>query len=239
MRHLQSRLWFRGISIFVSLCLAYSASAVGINPAILLLLRKLHSMQQAHQVQAAPPMFTDSPTEIYYGDNPDRDEAHRGGLWTDEDLYELGKQVQQNQVDWGQAGASTRGNIAAISFIGSGAGSPMPWERTFGDVDTSTGNKLSNYAIVSWPIRGGAALDFALYQSSKGNITTGAGYAWNMSYDASIQQTFNDLDALTGANVYNDDGTIIHFTYHTSTPITRRLRGFTTRSFRTLVAPGL
>lgn len=203
----------RIVSILSCFSLLVAQCGAGVHAAWVFSLPRLSKI-----LKQQPSRFSDAPTQVYLGENPDRDEAHRGGLWTDEDLYELGKQVQENQEEWGAVDAATSGRLALISFIGSGAGEAMPWERSFGDVDTSTGNKQSTYPIVSWPIRGGGAIDYTLYHSSKSNITTGAGYAWKMSYDATVAQTFNDLDQLTGANVYYDDGTIIHFTYHATTP---------------------
>lgn len=217
MPRIKSAILFRCVAVLTAFSLAFSASANGLYWSATELIKAAQEFQRS--VAPRPGPYTDQPTEIYYGDNPGRDEDHRGGLWTDAQLESFQKEVQENQVKWGAAAAAIHGRTALFSFVGSGAGEAMPWERTLGSVNTSTGNKSSEYPIVSWPIRGGGNLEFTLRHSSKSNISTAAGYAWRMSYDLFVEPTYNDLDQQTGANVTYDDGTTIPFSYNRTTHV--------------------
>lgn len=199
---------FRLVCIFASAALAVSSSANGIYSLSLATWQEI-----ASQLQTRTGAFTDTPTEIYLGDNPSRDEDRRG-MWTTEQLAAFRQQEAQEQAESGIGNASVKGRTALFATVGTGGGETMPWEGRLGSVNTNTGNKLTQLPIVSWPIRGGGAIDFTLSHSSKSTRTTPAGYAWVMSYDVNVAQTVNDLtEQITGANVSWDDGTIIPYGY--------------------------
>ncbi|MDT4966501.1 MAG: hypothetical protein QOJ64_1238 [Acidobacteriota bacterium] len=205
---------FRLLCIFLALIMAFSASAAGLQP--LLTGMSKYSQDVLQSLRPAPPAYTDEPTPIFYGDNPLRDEEHRGGLYTDAQLAAIQVQLIENALAHGTINAGTLGMLL-VGGGGSG-GAPMAWERNLGSVNSQTGNKMTTLPIVSWPIRGGGTLEFQLYHNSKSTRVTPAGYAWTMAYDWSVQQTFDEESGtLTGANIYKQDGTIIPFTYNATT----------------------
>lgn len=199
---------FRLLCVFTAASLAVSSSAAGVYSISLAAWQEI-----ASQLAGRPGPFTDVPTEIYLGDHPSRDEEGRG-MWSAEQLAAFRQQEAQEQVGAGLGNASLKGRAALFATVGTGGGETMPWEGTLGSVNTNTGNKLTQLPIVAWPIRGGGSIDFTLSHSSKSTKTTPAGYAWVMSYDVNVAQTFNDLtDAVNGAVVSWDDGTIIPYGY--------------------------
>ena len=67
--------------------------------------------------------------------------------------------------------------MAAISV-----GNAMSWEGTYGDVKTTSGNKLTSVPIVGWTARGGMPVQFILYHNSGSSDNTEVGYKWSHSY---------------------------------------------------------
>lgn len=160
----------RLISFSVCTCMAASHAAAGIYAMGTEGLLKLSQI-----LQARPAAFTDEPTQIYLGEHPGRDEESRG-MWTPELLEAYGRRAALDQVEAGTGNVAIGGHLMLYSSVGTSAGDILPWERSLGSVNTNTGNKLTKLPIVSWRVRGGGNLEFAIAHSSKSTTSTPAGY---------------------------------------------------------------
>src|SRR5437667_512236 len=63
------------------------------------------------------------------------------------------------------------------------SGPALPWEGSFGDIATFTGNKNTEITLVSWTCRGGMPFEFSLYHNNKGSHCSELGWKWTHSFD--------------------------------------------------------
>ena len=134
-------------AVVASFALLSTTMGMGVHATV------LAAVTAAQEFRIRPGHFTDSPREIYRGENPERADLHRGGIWTDESLILLALQVAENQRLWGTE-EQWVGGFATLGFYGyqqmtdASAGDSQNWERSFSGVNTATGNKKSVYDLV-------------------------------------------------------------------------------------------
>ena len=190
----------RGISRFVAvfsvLVLLFSSSFAGIWTAS----ESLGSFI-AQQLRGRPGHFTDRPTSAKLGSHPGKTK-NRGGMWSKSAL-EHAKRAQ--------------GLIASFTPfpwflhttpISADPGSSMPWEGSFGGVNSGNGNKLTSLNLFSWKTRGGMSVDFTLYHNSQTSYNDELGHGWTWTYDSYVVE-----DLFTGdAVVHHGNATCIPYT---------------------------
>lgn len=109
--------WFRSISIFLALTMAYSATAAGIHVAASTFSESIQNMLRR------PGAFTDVPTKVFKGSNPKRDPVFRAGRWTPETLAGLAAARAHGLIEDMSLWQVATGEFAAAILQAGGGGS--------------------------------------------------------------------------------------------------------------------
>ncbi len=209
----------RALSTTLAITMAYSAAAIGINPALTEAVHRGHAGLEglSRQIRAH---YTDRPTPVVKGANPGRDPVGRGGMWTPKLLGDLARvrQIEARQAPTAEAdlmvsmlpiyglavaqsgGGSGGGESGGEGSgpgggsgggTGGGAGGPSGGGGFGGGsaLNTNTGNRHANYPIVRWSARGDTAVNFTLHHNSIGAYSFDLGKGWSHSYDVKVTHT--------------------------------------------------
>src|SRR5215469_11014366 len=147
------------------------------------------SVQQwAQSLGPRPGQYTDEPTPPRLG-NQRRDPKHRGGLWTDKNLEDMG-------LDLGTATASIDAVPSGHTLsVQADPGSTFGWEgkflSPFGSINSGNGDKLTQIKLFDWKQRGGFPIDFTLYHNSESSYACELGHNWTWSFDLYINTTIS------------------------------------------------
>jgi len=185
----------RVLSVSLAITLAYSAAAIGLNPAV-------NEAGKAAQSVFRQPMspYAGKPGKPPVVKGIGRDPVFRGGLWNPQTLKALD---HVRREDMRRAPVSESDLILSLAPMilpsvvsqtepeGEGAGT-LPGEGEYGGgssgstVNTNTGNRREIEPIVSWSARGNIGVDFHLIHNSKGAYQFDLGKGWSHSYNARI-----------------------------------------------------
>jgi len=171
----------RVICTALSMCLFYSATALSVNSLVTTSSEELQ--QRLEDFQRLPKgHYTDSPTRVFLGQNPGRDETGRGGVWSAKLLNDLkgARQKEADEAPWSQdelllSLAPVPVNIARMAPpVGDPGGGVLPGEDDGpgggggSQLNTNTGNRHVMYPIVNWSARGQNGISFNLHHNSRG-----------------------------------------------------------------------
>ncbi|MBI1756147.1 MAG: RHS repeat protein [Fimbriimonas ginsengisoli] len=204
---LNSPLWrTKGLAMFACLVIVIPQTFAGVTAISGM---SLAGIKQAIQMVRGVPQYSDSPTAVWLGPNPGRDADGRG-MWTQTELDDLAKAARNNAIQWGTdvLSASTEGGVLLSNGNGAGGGGALPWERTLGDVNSNTGNKLTQIPLLGWPVRGGETLGFTLSHSSKAALTTQFGVNWRLSMDPYVSAGDTNVILVKGDGLYSNPNLI-------------------------------
>ncbi|MBL8041013.1 MAG: RHS repeat protein, partial [Chthonomonas sp.] len=131
------------------------------------------------------------------------DRDTRGGLWSDasSSAYKTAKIVKESN-----RGLWTIDSIFCAAQVPT-SGEAFPWEGSYGDVNTNTGNKQTSLDIVDWPSRGSLNVAVTLYHSSDAgpDVRPYMQTGWSHSYDIQLEKIIDGGSEY--AYVYWGDGT--------------------------------
>ncbi|ARU42344.1 hypothetical protein CCB80_14780 [Armatimonadetes bacterium Uphvl-Ar1] len=186
----------------LALMMFYSASALGVDSLIEEV--SAEAQQRFEQIARKPRgHYTESPTKVFLGANPGRDEIGRGGIWTPKLRADLARVKAKERAE-----APIRPSDLMLSITpligmllnppgGEGGEGDLPGEEpgsgggsggggSTSQLNTNTGNRYVNYPIVSWTARGDSGVNFTLHHNSKGNYSFDLGYGWSHGYDVKV-----------------------------------------------------
>lgn len=154
-------------------------------------------------LRGRPGHFTDTPRSAYLGAKPGRSAKDRGGLWSKNALA-----AAERSGSPLQANTKPEGYFLRSTAVAAAPGSSLPWEGSFGGVNSGNGNKLTSLHLFSWKTRGGMSVDFTLFHNSQSVYNDELGHGWSWTFDAYINE-----DPMMGiATVRWPDETCIPYT---------------------------
>ena len=199
----------RAISVVSATALLFSSSFGGFYAASETIGASLSQL-----MRGKPGHFTDSPRAAYLGSKPGKTKD-RGGMWSKRALDAAAKSKQKRKnpriglyvwdsaIEMVEELQFSSGHTLAVFAE---PGSSMPWEGSFGGVNSGNGNKLTSLNLFSWKTRGGMSVDFTLFHNSQTAYNDELGHGWTWTYDMYINHSG------ATATVHHGDGTSIPFT---------------------------
>jgi len=186
----------RAVAVVTASALFFSSSFAG-------MMAIGESISQALR-NIAPGQYTERPHAPYLGLHPGRSPKTRGGLWSAKALDAAERSGSLLQTSMQPFLPPVQHSLA----VAPEPGSSLPWEGSFGSVNSGNGNKLTSLHLFSWKARGGMPVDFTLYHNSQTNYNDELGAGWSWTYDLYI-----NVDPVTGtATVHYGNGLSIPYT---------------------------
>lgn len=201
--------YYRSVAVASATALLFSSSFGGFYAASEAIGSSLSQL-----MRGKPGHFTDSPRAAYLGSKPGKSKD-RGGLWSKQALDaaaksklkkrnpRIGLYVWDSAMEMAESFQMPPMHTLAVYPQ---AGSSLPWEGSFGGVNSGNGNKTTSLNLFSWKTRGGMSVDFTLFHNSQTSYNDELGHGWTWTYDIYINHSG------ATATVHHGDGTAIPFT---------------------------